>query len=162
MRVRAGEGDSTVTITIDATNDVLSGGVEVNDSAGRRDHVVVLAIQKADVIRVHGAGVNVNGIAVETSGIKELVVNGRDGRDAIDGSVSTVKRLTIQGGPGADRVVGSPGGDVLVVNLDIDSVDGNGGDDRMIDELTGRRGERLQSERGQRRDTARHRRDRSR
>ena len=148
VMVMSGDGDSEVTITINATGDVLGGGIEVNDSAGRRDRVIVQATREADVISVDGTSVNVNGVSIDTFGIEELVVDGRDGGDSIDASASTVERLSIHGGRDADQIVGSPNDDVLFVNLDIDTVDGNGGNDRLVDELEGRRAERHHDDRG--------------
>ena len=72
----------------------------------------------------------------------ELVVDGGDGSDALTGDHVTARSETLLGGPGADRLDGMGGDDVLRGGPDNDVLDGKAGNDVVLgedgdDELSG-------------------------
>jgi Ca2+-binding RTX toxin-like protein len=79
--------------------------------------------------------------ALAGTGVKNVVMDGGDGNDVLDGSAADVK-LTINGGAGNDVLlggskddvlVGGDGNDVLTGNRGTDTLDGGAGDDLLDD-----------------------------
>ncbi|MGF9763680.1 calcium-binding protein [Microvirga sp. 0TCS3.31] len=107
----------------DATSiDLDLGGPNVGGD-GAADTITVNATQGSDVVGVTGGagGINVFGLSANVSisfpeaANDRLVLNGLSGNDVIDGTglEDRVIQLTMDGGLGADRILGSQGRDLI-------------------------------------------------
>jgi hypothetical protein len=124
-------GTDTVTVDDLTGTDVteadvnLSGALNGKAGDGAADSVIINATNGADVVRLAGAQpggvtisglhplVNINGTDGPTDALR---VNALGGNDTVDASAqaSGVVALTLDGGDGDDRLVGSAGDDVLI------------------------------------------------
>lgn len=109
---------------------------------GQADSVVVNGSQGADTISVSGTatGAAISGLQAAvlltgTDGVSDtLTVNASGSDDVVNASSLPAGRLTLtlNGGLGADLLVGSGGGDVLVGGDGNDTMLAGGGDDTMV------------------------------
>lgn len=117
----------------------------VVDSSGVADRLVLSGSTGNDVIRASTGAVRI-GTALTRygSGIEELTLDGLAGDDVLTLSRTTLgTRVTMLGGIGDDRLIGSSGSEVLSGGDDDDTITGNGGNDLILggsgnDTLTGR------------------------
>jgi Ca2+-binding RTX toxin-like protein len=134
-------GDLSGTDVTDVNMDLASpAGTGTGD--GQADSVVVNGTQGADVIIVSGVttGAVVDGLTARVTltgtegALDRLTLNALGGDDAVNatGLPSGRLTLTIQGGLGADLMVGSPANDLLIGGDGNDTMLAGDGDDTMV------------------------------
>jgi len=124
----------------------LAGIAGTGTGDGQPDTVIINATTNSDTVEVTGtsAGVNVVGLHAAVSiigtepALDQLIVNLLDGDDVLEASglQSGLIKLTVDGGPGADVIVGSAGDDVLLGGAGDDVLEGGPGVD-VLDGGTG-------------------------
>jgi Ca2+-binding RTX toxin-like protein len=131
-------GDDTLTATAGVTGSAqvtFDGGegqdtTRFNGTSG--DDQIGIAANAGPSAATFAApdGVIVNTVASTES----LIVSGLDGNDTITGQngIAGITALTIDGGPGDDRLAGGDGDDLLLGGPGNDLVDGNRGSDRAL------------------------------
>ena len=129
----SGTGVKEVDVDLSATGD----GSSVGDGAA--DNVTVTGTGKNDRIAISGSGtdVSVTGLpaAVNINGAEgandRLTIEAGDGNDTINASAlaAGIIGLTIDGGAGNDRIIGSQGDDTLIGGDGNDNVTGGRGND---------------------------------
>jgi Ca2+-binding RTX toxin-like protein len=118
----------------------LSGAPGVGDGAA--DTVIVNGTDAADAIQVAGSGTSysVTGLAarVNVTGSEgandALIVKAQGGDDVVDASrlAANVVQLTIDGGDGNDKLIGSAGGDLIIGGRGDDTALMGAGDDVFV------------------------------
>jgi Ca2+-binding RTX toxin-like protein len=138
-------GADTITVSDLTGTDVTSVNLDLasppgsGTGDGQADTVILDGTDAADTVGIEGTGssfvvgglpavVVVNG---SDGSIDSLVVNTKGGDDTVDASnlPAGVIGLTVDGGAGNDRILGSQGNDELIGGDDNDFVEGNRGDD---------------------------------
>ena len=130
IQVNALGGPDTITVndlTGTAAKQVnidLSGTVGSGQGDGAADNVIVNGTAGDDTVTVasNGAGVVVNGLAAKVTlagtegSLDQLTVNGAGGNDTINASALKAGQinLTINGGAGDDKIIGSQGDDLVI------------------------------------------------
>ena len=144
--------DETITLSDDGA---ASDGVSSVDSTSGE---IVSFIHPTNSLTINGGGgvdtINLNPID-DLFGIPDLIVNGDDGNDVIDGSLTAMgyTNVTLNGGIGDDLIAGTQlddtinGGDdndLILGNLGADLLNGDAGDDLFVwnngdgpDDITG-------------------------
>jgi Ca2+-binding RTX toxin-like protein len=116
-------------------------GSDVNEGGDGSDSVVVnggLAAESftatADGTRVRFERVTPAAFSLDIGTTEHLVVNANGGDDsfAASGDLASLISLTVDGGPGNDRISGGNGNDVLSGGVGDDTVDGNAGADSAV------------------------------
>ena len=143
-------GSDTLTVNDLSGTDAVAVVVDLDPADGSVNHLVVDGTNGDDVVVVSGsaAGVTVMGLAAQVSISNSapndtLRVNVLAGDDVIDASslAAGAFLLTLDGGDGADVLIGSagadtefggPGDDVLLGGPGVDILDGGPGDDVVI------------------------------
>jgi uncharacterized delta-60 repeat protein len=85
----------------------------------------------ADVVRVSGGNLLVNGVAHSLSGVSEVHIWAREGNDQIDLTGLPVRSF-IDGGQGNDTLTGGSGDDVILGGGGIDTITGSAGNDFLV------------------------------
>jgi len=138
-------GADTITVNDLSGTDVLQVAIDLSSSGGGGDGsvdtVIVNGTANADHITVSqsGQGVLITGLAAQVSitgqeVIDQLVINGSGGDDVIDASALVANQigLIINGGDGADVILGSAGNDTISGGRGDDTVFMGGGDDTFV------------------------------
>jgi len=121
------------------SNVVVDLNASTNGGDAAADTIIVNGTQTNDVISVAGStnGVFVTGLSAAVtvvgaeSNLDTLVVNGLNGTDLIDASAlpANLIQLTLNGGAGDDRLIGSQGNDTIIGAQGADTLLGGPGDD---------------------------------
>ena len=107
----------------------------------------IVVTNDAGSVAVNGTAVDVGG-PISSAAVTSLIVRGGPGANSIDlsgvakAAFTSLASVLVDGGDGADTIVGSPFGDVLLGGAGDDSIDGGDGDDIISgglgdDQLTG-------------------------
>ncbi len=116
-------------LNLDLGGDTAADTVTVNGSAGA-DAITVRTSGAQTVVTGLTAEVHVTGAAVDTD---RLVINGQAGDDVIDASAMNGNLgLTVNGGLGADRIIGSQRGDLITGGDGDDLALMGAGDDTFV------------------------------
>lgn len=114
--------------------DFVEGGdgsdtVEVNGGNGAEDFTVT-----ANGTRVRFDRLNPAQFALDIGTCEHLVLSANGGNDtlACTGNLAALLRITADGGPGSDTLLGSNGPDLLLGGDDSDFIDGNQGSDVVL------------------------------
>ena len=120
----------------------LAGTINGTVGDGQADNVFVNGTSGDDVILLAGdaSGIAVAGLAAQVSvtgtegALDTITVYGHAGADVIDASavVAGAVKLVLDGGDGADVIIGSAGDDVLIGGTGDDVLLGGGGNDVII------------------------------
>jgi Ca2+-binding RTX toxin-like protein len=151
VTVDAQGGADTLTVDDLTGTGVTNVNLDLGNADGAADQVVVNGTNASDTIAVSGAGgsATVLGLAaqVNVTGSEpandSLTVKANDGDDVVDATAlaATTAKLTIDGGIGADVLLGSagddvifggPGDDVLIGGPGQDTLDGGPGSNIVI------------------------------
>jgi Ca2+-binding RTX toxin-like protein len=130
-------GTDVVDVDVD-----LAGTIGGSAGDGQADTVIVNGTNGADIIDVFGAGTSVAvlGLAARvdignSEGANDsLVINALGGDDGVTATTlpAGVIKLTIDGGAGEDRLLGSQGGDVFLGGANADFIFGDNGNDLAL------------------------------
>jgi Ca2+-binding RTX toxin-like protein len=129
-----GTGVTTVNLNLAGANgggDGLADSVVVNGTNGN-DRILVSSLTSGGV-RIGGLSATVNIAAIDAA-IDQLTVNAQGGDDRVDASglQAGVIGLTINGGAGADSLIGSQGNDLIIGGAGNDAAFMGAGDDTFV------------------------------
>lgn len=129
-----GEGNDRVLWNVGSGDDVMEGG-DGSDTAEisggtTQDQLVVIA----NGTRVFVAGASPAVGSVNMGGVESLLINGGGGDDLISASngLSTLTRITLDGGSGNDTLTGGDGADTLIGGSGDDLIAGGRGNDTAL------------------------------
>jgi Ca2+-binding RTX toxin-like protein len=118
---------------------------KITDTGGVADRLELSGTANNDVIRAYAGYVRMGPALVRyASGIEELIIDGLAGNDLLQvAGNSPGTRVTLSGGAGNDRLIGSAASEVIDGGIDNDTISGLGGNDLLLggsgdDTLTGR------------------------
>src|SRR5690606_24959661 len=104
-----------------------------NRFIGGAGHDVILGSTADDVIGIYGRFGPEDSVEVIDGNGGDDVIRGRDSRDILDFSHTTLIGIAeIQGGGGSDFITGSDGDDTIVGGGGVDVMDGGAGDDTFL------------------------------
>jgi Ca2+-binding RTX toxin-like protein len=148
VRITAAGGADTITVNDLSGTAVTQVALDLSAPAGSgqgdgaSDTVIVNGTLGDDTISVASgaAGVTINGLAAKVTiagaegGLDSLTVNGLAGNDTINASSlkAGLVNLTINGGDGDDRIIGSQGNDFVIGGRGTDVASLGAGDDTFV------------------------------
>jgi Ca2+-binding RTX toxin-like protein len=148
IQVAAAGGPDAITVNDLAGTDVTQVALDLSATAGSgqgdgaADTVTDNATAGDDKINIVGSGtsIQVNGLQAQLSikgaegDLDSLTVNGLAGNDVIDASKLTAGQvnLTVNGGAGDDKIIGSAGNDLVIGGQGTDTALLGAGDDTFV------------------------------